>query len=74
VAICNPVNPVKVGMVDAPWDYRWSSVHAHLSDSEAGPEYPIDSAATSGLFLNILSQKRLAYAAAIPFAATVLRT
>ena len=33
-----------------------------------------DSAATSGLFLNILSQKRLAYAAAIPFAATVLRT
>jgi len=33
-----------------------------------------DSAATSGLFLNILSQKHLAYAAAIPFSATVLRT
>ena len=33
-----------------------------------------DSAATSGLFLHLLSQKHLAYAAAIPFSATVLRT
>ena len=24
------LNPVRAGMVVAPWDYRWSSVHAHL--------------------------------------------
>ncbi len=24
------LDPVKAGMVEAPWDYRWSSVHAHL--------------------------------------------
>ncbi|MCF6283250.1 MAG: hypothetical protein L3J28_13795, partial [Candidatus Polarisedimenticolaceae bacterium] len=24
------LNPVKAGMVEKPWDYRWSSVHAHL--------------------------------------------
>ncbi|MDQ7050397.1 MAG: transposase [Enterobacterales bacterium] len=25
------LNPVKAGMVKQAWDYRWSSVHAHLS-------------------------------------------
>ena len=25
------LNPVKAGMVKHAWDYRWSSVHAHLS-------------------------------------------
>jgi len=45
-----------------------------IADSGLGSFLSVDSAATSGLFLNILSQKRLAYAAAIPFAATVLRT
>ncbi|QYZ65481.1 MAG: hypothetical protein HPY30_05475 [Gammaproteobacteria bacterium (ex Lamellibrachia satsuma)] len=25
------LNPVKAGMVKNAWDYRWSSVHAHLS-------------------------------------------
>lgn len=25
------LNPVKAGMVDHPWEYRWSSVHAHLA-------------------------------------------
>ena len=25
------LNPVKTGMVNMPWDYRWSSVHAYLS-------------------------------------------
>ena len=25
------LNPVKAGMVDKAWDYRWSSVHAHLA-------------------------------------------
>ncbi len=25
------INPVKAGMVKQAWDYRWSSVHAHLS-------------------------------------------
>ena len=24
------MNPVKAGMVAEPWDYPWSSVHAHL--------------------------------------------
>ncbi len=28
------LNPVKAGMVEAPWDYRWSSVHAHLSGKD----------------------------------------
>ncbi len=28
------LNPVKAGMVKAPWDYRWSSVHAHLSGKD----------------------------------------
>jgi putative transposase len=25
------LNPVKAGMVEKPWDYQWSSVHAHLA-------------------------------------------
>jgi hypothetical protein len=25
------LNPVKAGLVENAWDYRWSSVHAHLS-------------------------------------------
>ena len=29
------LNPVKAGMVENPWDYRWSSVHAHLSGEDA---------------------------------------
>ena len=29
------LNPVKAGMVKNAWDYRWSSVHAHLSGSDA---------------------------------------
>ncbi len=28
------LNPIKAGMVEAPWDYRWSSVHAHLSGKD----------------------------------------
>jgi len=28
------LNPVKAGMVEQPWDYRWSSVHAHLSGND----------------------------------------
>ncbi|MCP4936008.1 MAG: hypothetical protein GY927_17845 [bacterium] len=28
------LNPVKAGMVKAPWDYKWSSVHAHLSGKD----------------------------------------
>jgi len=28
------LNPVKAGMVKNAWDYRWSSVHAHLSGKE----------------------------------------
>jgi len=28
------LNPVKAGMVKHPWDYRWSSVHAHLSGQD----------------------------------------
>jgi len=26
------LNPVKAGLVKKAWDYRWSSVHAHLSE------------------------------------------
>jgi len=29
-------NPVEAGMVGAAWDYRWSSVHAHLSGRSDG--------------------------------------
>jgi len=25
------LNPVRAGIVEYPWDYKWSSVHAHLS-------------------------------------------
>ncbi len=28
------LNPVKARMVDQAWDYRWSSVHAHLSGKD----------------------------------------
>ncbi len=28
------LNPVKAGLVDNAWDYRWSSVHAHLSGKD----------------------------------------
>ena len=28
------LNPVKAGMVNNPWDYRWSSVHAHLTGKD----------------------------------------
>jgi putative transposase len=28
------LNPVKAGMVKNAWDYRWSSVHAHLADKD----------------------------------------
>ena len=28
------LNPVKAKMVDAAWDYRWSSVHAHLNGED----------------------------------------
>lgn len=28
------LNPVKAGMVKKAWDYRWSSVHAHLSGKD----------------------------------------
>jgi hypothetical protein len=28
------LNPVKAGMVEAPWDYRWSRVPAHLSGKD----------------------------------------
>jgi len=28
------LNPVKAKMVHEPWDYRWSSVHAHLSGKD----------------------------------------
>ena len=30
------LNPVKAGMVQMPWDYRWSSVHAYLSGKSDG--------------------------------------
>lgn len=29
-------NPVDAGMVEAAWDYSWSSVHAHLSGRSDG--------------------------------------
>ena len=29
------LNPVRAGMVEKPWDYRWSSVHAHLSGKDS---------------------------------------
>ena len=29
------LNPVKAGMVKQPWDYPWSSVHAHLSGHDS---------------------------------------
>jgi putative transposase len=28
------LNPVKAKMVEKPWDYKWSSVHAHLSGKD----------------------------------------
>lgn len=28
------LNPVRAGMVKAPWDYRWSSIHAHLNGAD----------------------------------------
>ena len=28
------LNPVKAGVVKEPWDYKWSSVHAHLSGND----------------------------------------
>ena len=28
------LNPVKAGIVKNAWDYRWSSVHAHLSGKD----------------------------------------
>ena len=28
------MNPVNAGMVKNAWDYRWSSVHAHLSGKD----------------------------------------
>ena len=28
------LNPVKAKMVQEPWDYRWSSVHAHLAQHD----------------------------------------
>jgi putative transposase len=28
------LNPVKAGMVKKPWDYPWSSVHAHLAGED----------------------------------------
>ena len=28
------LNPVRAGMVQAPWEYRWSSVHAHLNGTD----------------------------------------
>jgi putative transposase len=28
------LKPVKAGMVEVPWDYRWSSVPAHLSGKD----------------------------------------
>jgi hypothetical protein len=34
VAAYVELNPVKVGMVEAPWDYRWSRVQAHLSGKD----------------------------------------
>ena len=30
------LNPVRAGMVDRAWDYRWSSVHAYLSGENDG--------------------------------------
>jgi len=30
------LNPVKAGMVERTWDYKWSSVHAHLVGKDAG--------------------------------------
>jgi len=29
------LNPVKAGMVKNAWDYRWSSVHAHLAEKDS---------------------------------------
>ncbi|MCP4493631.1 MAG: transposase, partial [Gammaproteobacteria bacterium] len=29
-------NPVKAGMANEAWDYKWSSVHAHLSGNSDG--------------------------------------
>ncbi len=29
------LNPVKAGMVKKAWDYRWSSVHAHLAGKDS---------------------------------------
>lgn len=29
------LNPVRAGMVQEPWEYRWSSVHAHLAGEDA---------------------------------------
>jgi len=28
------LNPVKAGLVKKAWDYRWSSVHAHLAGED----------------------------------------
>ncbi len=28
------LNPVRAGIVQAPWDYRWSSIHAHLTGTD----------------------------------------
>lgn len=28
------LNPVRAGMVKEPWEYRWSSIHAHLSGED----------------------------------------
>ncbi len=30
------LNPVKAGIVEQAWDYRWSSVHVHLSGRSDG--------------------------------------
>ncbi len=30
------LNPVKAKIVEKPWDYKWSSVHAYLSDHSDG--------------------------------------
>ncbi len=31
------LNPVRAGMVQEPWEYRWSSVHAHLNGTDPNP-------------------------------------
>ena len=41
------LNPVKAGMVKHAWDYRWSSVHAHLSG------YDADGLVNSGKLLSL---------------------